>query len=107
MAHQADILPWEALASNLEYARATPELDETTNLYFRALPNQGKDLNNFINVFIQALKEQSVRERKKYPEKYDPPGPEDFLLNEAVVARLTPCRCPDRSWWPPFHTRAE
>lgn len=97
MAHQAHNIPWTLLASSLKWAKGEPgngrsqsSSHEATNLRSRGKPNQGKEIAHFVEAFVRTIDEHSACERKKYPEVYDSPSPEDIILDDRIVAKITP-----------------
>lgn len=88
---QADYIPWNLLAKHLQYVfENTTYKQQTTNLFPRFQKGQGKDLNNFVQIFARSIGEHSDAERRKYPEKYDPPDPSTILLDDDLVKRISP-----------------
>ena len=63
---------------------------EITNLQPRGKPNQGKEVMYFLNAFAKTIDEHSACERKKYPETYNPPSPEDIVIDDDIVKKITP-----------------
>lgn len=86
MAHQAHNIPWTLLSSNLHWATA----HGVTNLRPRMKPNQGKEITHFIEAFMRTINEHSATERKKYSDTYDPTPPTEYILDDAVVKKITP-----------------
>ncbi|KAK3898227.1 hypothetical protein C8A05DRAFT_19145 [Staphylotrichum tortipilum] len=88
MAHQASNIPWNVLASNLHWS----ELKHPGHgdLHLRFKPDQGKKLHYFVEAFIRNIREHSYTARKQYPEHYNPPLPEEVILDDAVVCKITP-----------------
>ncbi|KAH8880503.1 hypothetical protein GQ53DRAFT_813247 [Thozetella sp. PMI_491] len=109
MAHQTPRIPWHNLAANFEYLHQnhkTSGPDAVTDLYPKFLPNQGPELNAFVDAFASAMKQDSERERKKYPEHYEQPQEDEVLIGDATVRKILPtarrirhdetpkCECP-------------
>ncbi|KAH8682579.1 hypothetical protein BX600DRAFT_506160 [Xylariales sp. PMI_506] len=89
MAHLSDRIPWDSLASQLEYISHHPR-NGITNLYPRFGQRQGLVLNNFAEVFSKAISEDSAAQRRSYPESYTPPERFDIVLSDAVVRKISP-----------------
>ena len=87
MAHQAHDIPWKLLAANLEY---TVENNGITNLYPRGSSHQSRKLNHFLDSFSKTIAEHSESERRKYPEVYGVPAPEEIVLSEDTVRKISP-----------------
>lgn len=87
MAHQATNIPWNVLASTLEWSVAK----DTGNgdLYLRFNPLQGKKIHYFVEAMTRNIREHSSTSRKAYPEQYDPPHPQDIILDDATVRRIS------------------
>ena len=92
MAHQAHNIPWDALCSNLRWAIGTGHdcYPGATNLAPRMRPNQGRDFTYFAEAFTRNIDEHSKCERRKYPERYDPPKETDTIINEITAKKITP-----------------
>lgn len=88
MAHQAHNIPWDLLASNLRWSPAGSCHGVTHDLYPRFKPDQGKELTHFARAFAKNIEEHSKCERKKYPEKYDPPMSTDVVIEEKTAAKI-------------------
>lgn len=95
MAHQAHNIPWNLLASNLRWSSAGSCPGAIHDLYPRFKPDQGKELTHFARAFADNVEEHSRCERKKYPEKYDPPESTDVIIGEKTAAKIVPIL---RSW---------
>ncbi|RDW87030.1 uncharacterized protein DSM5745_03672 [Aspergillus mulundensis] len=59
------------------------------DIVFCFKPNQGKHIDGFAESFVQALEDQTTAERAKYPATYQPPKPEDILINDAAAQRIS------------------
>ena len=91
MAHQATNIPWNTLASNLQWSVSKdPDNGDYRDLRLRLNPGQGKKLHYFVEAMTRNLREHSLTSRKKYPEHYDPPLPEDIILDDATVRKINP-----------------
>lgn len=89
MAHQAHSIPWNLLAANFQYRFAEISYKGVTNLYPRFEASQGKELNHFVLAFNKAIEEHIESEASKYPQ-YEPPGPEEVVLSDEVVKKVSP-----------------
>ncbi|KAH8690506.1 hypothetical protein BGW36DRAFT_388868 [Talaromyces proteolyticus] len=90
MAHQAGDILWDALASNLHfYLPEHPLKPPAANLYILSGLYQARDIEAFIFTFIRTISAHTLRERQKYPEKYDPPNEEDVVLDNDTVNRIS------------------
>lgn len=98
MAHQAHNIPWNLLASNLKWrkTRLTNEF-EMTNLQPGNKAKQGKEIAYFVKAFARAIDEHAACERKKLPESYDPPSPDDIIVTDKIAKKITPTACLVRS----------
>lgn len=121
MAHQKHNIPWNLLASNLEWhkgglrdGRSQSSPHEITNLRARGKPTQGKEIAYFIEAFARTIDEYSDCERKKFPETYDAPNREDIILDDRIVKKITPTvrrlrnyacdsSCPSDVCWLKYH----
>lgn len=72
MAHQAERLPWQALASIFDLKPTNPCQHDAPNLHPRDEPETRQKLSQFLDAFIKNASLYAQRERKRYPEKYDP-----------------------------------
>lgn len=90
MAHQAHNIPWKTVASHFQYRFADLNFDGITNLFPRFRPRQGNELNYFARAFAKNLEEHSTCERRKHAESYDPLEEEEIVLDDRVIARITP-----------------
>lgn len=88
MAHQASNIPWNVLASNLHWSEAKHPCHGDLHLRFK--PDQAKKLDYFVEGFVRNIREHSSTTRKKYPEHYDPPRPEEIILDDATIRKITP-----------------
>ncbi|KAI1162734.1 hypothetical protein F5B18DRAFT_365374 [Nemania serpens] len=90
MAHQAHNIPWNILASNLEYVHADSALGGVTNLFLRFRETQGNELNYFVDAFARAITEHSEGERRKYPASPPRPDPGEVVISDAVSKKIAP-----------------
>lgn len=90
MAHEAHNIPWNVLASNLQWFSASTSPDGLSNLYPRFRRDQGKELTSFVDAFVKNIDEHSTHERRKYPEKYDLLESEDVVLDDDIVQEIIP-----------------
>ncbi|KAI1198779.1 hypothetical protein F5X97DRAFT_298259 [Nemania serpens] len=92
MAHQAHNIPWNVLASNLEYVHANSALGGVTNLFLRFRETQGKELNYFVEAFARTITEHSEYERRKYPASPSPspPDPDEVVISDAASKKIAP-----------------
>lgn len=85
MAHQPDKLPWDLLASNLEYQeRRWP------NLHVRGAQGQMRAFKDFVDAFEQTLEEATRAERARYAARYEPPDYDDLLIDDGVALKIAP-----------------
>jgi hypothetical protein len=123
MAHQAERLPWQALASIFELKRTNHCSHDAFNLHPRDEPETGQKLSQFLNAFFKSASLDAKREREKYAEKYDPldagiflrsmtgaecedddlerqydnPPKNEVILTDELVEKITPTV---RRWYP-------
>ena len=88
MAHQASSIPWNVLASNLLWSEA--KHPGHGDLHLRFQPSQGKELGYFVQGFVRNLREHASTGRRKYPTHCDPPRPDQVILDDATVKKITP-----------------
>lgn len=88
MAHQAHNIPWTLLASNLRCVLSKPSA-AAPSLQFRTRQRQTKELMHFFEAFARNIEEHSACERRKYADEYDPPDPDDVVLDEATVDKIS------------------
>jgi len=88
MAHQTAHIPWNVLASNLLWSEAKHL--GNGDLHLRFQPDQGKKLEYFVEALVRSIGEHSSTSRKKYPEHYDPPHPDDIILDDATASKIAP-----------------
>ena len=88
MAHQASSIPWNVLASNLLWSEA--KHPGHGDLHLRFQPSQGKELGYFVQGFVRNLREHASTSRRKYPTHYNPPRPDQVILDDATVKKITP-----------------
>ncbi|GKT99595.1 hypothetical protein FLAG1_01068 [Fusarium langsethiae] len=123
MAHQAERLPWQALASVFDLKPTNPCQHDAPNLHPRDEPETGQKLSQFLDAFFKAANLDAQREREKYPERYDPldagiflrsmtgeeqqdegvrrqydrPSKKQVILADELVDKITPTV---RRWYP-------
>jgi len=90
MAHQAHNIPWTVLARNLKWSPSSNCDGRATNLHFRCKPHQGRELTYFVEAVLKNIDEHSKTERKKCAETYNAPAPDDIVLSDDVVRRISP-----------------
>ncbi|CAN8106294.1 unnamed protein product [Discula destructiva] len=88
--HELVHIPWNLLVAHLDLPFATPGHRQFYNLFPRFHDGQGRDLNEFVEIFAELIDAHSKSERNKYAEKYDPPSPDDILLSDDLVKRISP-----------------
>lgn len=62
MAHHAEKLPWEALASVFELRRTNPCQHGAYNLHARIQPDSKTKLANFVQIFMQSVAEDATQQ---------------------------------------------
>ncbi|TLS29325.1 hypothetical protein PpBr36_02154 [Pyricularia pennisetigena] len=87
--------PWGLLTSHFEFATSHPDHGDITNFYPRHKPDQGKDLNKFVELLAESLKTSAAQERAKYAESYDDPDPNDIVIPESDFVEI---EVPFRRW---------
>lgn len=89
MAHQTSNIPWNILASNLQWVQAN-HIHNNGNLHLRSKPGQGKQLHYFVQAMTSNIRRHSSQARKTHPEQYEAPHPDDIILNDATVRKISP-----------------
>ncbi|CAG7559252.1 unnamed protein product [Fusarium equiseti] len=72
MAHQAERLPWQTLASVFELKTANPCQHGARNLHPQATPESRQKLSQFFDALFKNATIDAKQERNKYPDKFDP-----------------------------------
>ncbi len=109
MTHQAHNIPWQTLVQHLRplfrdsddtpawlQNAAMPNgggkdsKDNASNFYLCSKPNQGKDLDHFVEAFVRNIHDHTRSERRKYPETYKPLGADEIVLTDHLVRKLNP-----------------
>lgn len=88
MAHQAHNIPWTLVADNLVWRLSNTCLDGANNFHLRFRPGMGKQLSYFATAFARNIHGHADCQRRKYPERYEPPEPDDLVVSDAVAARI-------------------
>lgn len=83
-------IPWDLLVSNFTFVPSHPDHNHVTDFYPRKEPNQGSDLNRFVEVLSKTLAESAARERKKYPERYKPAPSSKIVISDADALKIAP-----------------
>jgi len=89
MAHQAHIIPWQTVADNPKFMHCNPRNHGITNFCARKRPHQDREFQYFANGFARALTNYSAIERGKYSPSFNPPEPDERVISEAAVERMT------------------
>ncbi|KAI3577420.1 hypothetical protein IWW34DRAFT_821601 [Fusarium oxysporum f. sp. albedinis] len=102
MAHHAEKLPWEALASVFELRRTNPCQHGAYNLHARIQPDSKTKLANFVQIFMQSVAEDAAQQRKQYPEKYDVPDENEVIISDEAATKIesTVWRWHPEEYWP-------
>ncbi|KAI2794764.1 hypothetical protein POX_a01365 [Penicillium oxalicum] len=89
MAHGSGRLPWDLIASNLEWRLGSSDACKCkrTRLHSRMRSTQSEDMTAFAKAFAKAIDEDAIRERAKYPQ-YEAPHPEDIIIAESLATRI-------------------
>jgi hypothetical protein len=92
MAHQPGIIPWHLLASNLRWSDSkSSECDcEFTSLHPCRKEKQGVQLTQFAEAFAKAIDEAAESERAKYSKSYEPPDPNEVLIDDEILKKIEP-----------------
>ena len=90
MAHQAHNIPWNVLASNVEWKASNHCLDGATSFHLRFQQKQDKEINYFVNAFVRNIHAHATGERRKYPVEYEIPSRDDVVLNDDVARKINP-----------------
>ncbi|KAL6854888.1 hypothetical protein ACO1O0_006023 [Amphichorda felina] len=94
MAHQAHNIPWTVLSSNLRWRLSNPCKNDATDFHLRFKPDQGKKLTYFAKAFERNIHDHAETERRKYPETYEPPQPDEVIVSDRVALMIAPTvRC--------------
>ncbi|KAI4247213.1 MAG: hypothetical protein L6R40_001556 [Gallowayella cf. fulva] len=88
MAVQAHNIPWTLLASKFKYTDTRSSYHGITNYYAKLKPHPGKDIAYFVSAFAQTVEEHSLCERRKYPDEYTKPDPNDLVISEDVSRKI-------------------
>jgi hypothetical protein len=96
--HLANKIHWNALASNFRWvlAKQAPKpIDQAVpvfngELQLRCQPGQGEQIRSFVDAMARTLREHSTSYRKKYPERYEPAHPQEIIIDDATVRKITP-----------------
>ncbi|KAL4726443.1 hypothetical protein ACLX1H_007125 [Fusarium chlamydosporum] len=100
MAHQAERLPWQSLASVFELRAVNPCQHDAPDLHPRDEPEKNAPkLCLFRDSFLKSANLDAQKEREKYPGKFDPLNTADFFRS------LPGEECDDESL-PAFYYRA-
>ncbi|KAL5049128.1 hypothetical protein BDW71DRAFT_165819 [Aspergillus fruticulosus] len=110
MAHQAHRIHWGSLVGNLRYQPGDFHSEARSDIVFGFRPTQGKEIDYFAESFLRNLNDHTVTERAKYPAEYEPPRPEDLLIDDATAQRLNRTvykwrTSLDSKLWPNLHVR--
>ncbi|KAH7188185.1 uncharacterized protein B0J16DRAFT_336573 [Fusarium flagelliforme] len=120
MAHQAERLPWQSLASVFELKTANSCQHGARNLHPQDTPESRQNLSHFLDAFFKNATIDANQERKKYPDKFDPinvgtffkdiageeddtptqyypPAKDEVILTEESVEKITPTV---KHWYP-------
>lgn len=101
MAHQPHDIPWQALVQHVQaffregddagkWAHGYDSEDNWSNFYLCSKPNQGKDLDHFVEAFARNIHEHTRTERSRYPETYKPLREDEIMLPDELVRKLGP-----------------
>ncbi|CAH0047749.1 unnamed protein product [Clonostachys solani] len=90
MGHQADRIPWESLASSLEWQFEAECCFGATNFHPRRLDNQQESFIQFVSTLSARIRERATQERLKFPEKEEGPSPEDVVISDGVAEKINP-----------------
>lgn len=90
MAHQTHNTPWDPLSSCLYWKQN--DSCPCGALYSHPHLNvkKGKGLLHFAEAFARNVDEHSTCERKKYPEEFEPLDPDDVVLDDNVIRKISP-----------------
>ena len=75
--HQEHNIPWNTLASNLQFIQDNPHHtppSPTTGLFIRNLPQQTNELRYFVQAFSRTIDAFAQTERVKYPTSFSAPA---------------------------------
>ncbi|KAJ4141689.1 hypothetical protein NW768_000905 [Fusarium equiseti] len=120
MAHQAERLPWQTLASVFELKTANFCQHNARNLHPKDTPESRQKLSHFFDSLFKNATIDAKQERKKYPDKFDPinvgtffkdmtgeeddtpaqyypPSKDEIILKDESVERITPTV---KRWYP-------
>ncbi|TLD14456.1 hypothetical protein PspLS_11204 [Pyricularia sp. CBS 133598] len=88
MAAPTSDLPWDLLTSHFKFDTSHPVHGDVTDFYLRHEPDQGRDINKFVELLSESLTNSAAEERKKYAESYDAPDPNDIVIPESDLVRI-------------------
>ncbi|PWY91898.1 hypothetical protein BO94DRAFT_555062 [Aspergillus sclerotioniger CBS 115572] len=91
MAHQPHDICWDVAASRLTY-RSPESIDSEypTNFYVLVEPKEIRELHAFAESFARNIEEHTQNERQKYKETYEPPSPDDVIVDDRIARKITP-----------------
>lgn len=122
MAHQAERLPWQTLASVFELKTTNPCQHNAFNLHpqDKDAPESRQKLSQFFDALFKTATIDAKKERKKYPDRFDPinvgtffkditgeeddtpaqyypPTKDEIILSDELVQKITPTV---QRWYP-------
>ncbi|KAL5890443.1 hypothetical protein ACKVWC_005651 [Pyricularia oryzae] len=88
MAAPTSDLPWDLLTSHFKFDTSHPDHGDITDFYLCHKPDQGKDLNRFVEVLAESITTSAAQERRKYAESYEAPDPDDMVIPESDLVQI-------------------
>ncbi|KAI9149008.1 hypothetical protein HJFPF1_11052 [Paramyrothecium foliicola] len=90
MAHQAHNIPWNVLASNFKWRLSERCNNCATSFHRRSKTTEVKEIKYFINAFASNVRDHANEERRKYPQEYEKPEPEEIVLTGEICKKIMP-----------------
>lgn len=89
MAHQASRIPWELLASPLEWKSAVRGKEPDLRAHLRPESTASSDLDGFANAFLEALSSDAISRYSAGSQTDILSGENDVVLDDDVVSRVS------------------
>ncbi|KAK8861893.1 hypothetical protein PGQ11_008128 [Apiospora arundinis] len=90
MATSESGIPWDLLTSNFSFASSYPDHENVTDFFQRKRPDQGRDLNKFVEFLSEILAGSAARERQKFPDRYEAAARDEVVITESDALKIAP-----------------
>ncbi|KAK7921556.1 hypothetical protein PG985_009578 [Apiospora marii] len=83
-------IPWDLLITNFTFVKSNSDRNHVTDFSPCGEPNQGRDLNNFVEVLSKIIPEAATHKRIQYAKRYEAAAPDEIVISVEDALKIAP-----------------